>query len=47
MTSYQCPMKCEGDKTYNKSASCPVCTMGLKEVESDNMEENHENHGHD
>jgi transcription initiation factor IIE alpha subunit len=33
MTHYQCPMKCEGDKTYNKKGSCPVCEMDLKEVE--------------
>jgi len=22
---YQCPMKCEGDKTYNAPGNCPVC----------------------
>lgn len=27
---YQCPMKCEGDKTYNKAGKCPVCGMNLK-----------------
>ena len=26
---YQCPMKCEGDKTYSESESCPVCKMDL------------------
>ncbi|MBZ0205715.1 MAG: hypothetical protein K8H89_05285 [Flavobacteriales bacterium] len=30
---YQCPMKCEGDKTYAEAAPCPVCKMNLKEVE--------------
>ena len=30
---YQCPMKCEGDKTYAKVGKCPVCTMNLKKVE--------------
>ncbi|WP_445737980.1 SCO family protein [Mariniflexile sp.] len=30
---YQCPMKCEGDKTYNESGSCPVCNMDLKPTE--------------
>ncbi len=30
--AYQCPMKCEGDKTYDKSGTCPVCKMDLKEV---------------
>lgn len=29
---YQCPMKCEGDKTYKASGSCPVCNMHLKQV---------------
>jgi len=33
MTVYQCPMKCEGDKTYSEKGSCPVCDMNLKEVE--------------
>ena len=28
---YQCPMKCEGDKTYDKAGKCPVCNMNLKE----------------
>jgi len=26
---YQCPMKCEGDKTYDQSGNCPVCNMKL------------------
>ena len=30
---YQCPMKCEKDKTYDHAGKCPVCTMDLKEVE--------------
>jgi hypothetical protein len=29
---YQCPMKCEGDKTYAEAGQCPVCKMNLKEV---------------
>ena len=29
---YQCPMHCEGDKTYDKPGKCPVCGMNLKEV---------------
>lgn len=32
-TSYYCPMKCEGDKTYSEEGSCPVCGMNLVEVE--------------
>ena len=30
---YQCPMKCEGDKTYDEIGECPVCGMDLVEVE--------------
>lgn len=30
---YQCPMKCEGEKTYTNPGSCPVCNMDLKETE--------------
>jgi uncharacterized paraquat-inducible protein A len=29
---YQCPMKCEGKKTYDKKGKCPACTMDLKLV---------------
>ncbi len=29
---YQCPMKCEGPKTYSKKGKCPACTMDLKVV---------------
>lgn len=29
---YQCPMKCEGDKTYDKPGNCPVCNMKLVSV---------------
>lgn len=38
---YYCPMKCEGDKTYEEEGRCPVCNMFLKPVPSDNeMREN-------
>ncbi|MHA8067016.1 heavy metal-binding domain-containing protein [Aquirufa sp. ROCK2-A2] len=30
--AYQCPMKCEGEKTYAKKGKCPACTMDLKLV---------------
>ena len=33
MNTYQCPMKCEEDKTYGEEGSCPVCKMDLKKVE--------------
>jgi len=29
--TYQCPMKCEGDKTYDKAGKCPQCKMDLEE----------------
>ena len=28
---YECPMHCEGDKTYDKPGDCPKCGMHLKE----------------
>ncbi len=33
MSAYQCPMKCEGDKTYAKEGACPECKMDLKKIE--------------
>ena len=54
MAEYQCPMKCEGDKTYHEQGSCPKCNMDLKEVKKDtdndasNFKEDHdESHDHD
>ncbi len=35
MAVYQCPMKCEGDKTYDKPGTCPVCKMDLKQIGTD------------
>lgn len=29
---YQCPMKCEGEKTFDKAGSCSVCKMDLKPI---------------
>jgi Cu(I)/Ag(I) efflux system membrane fusion protein len=29
---FLCPMKCEGEKTYDQPGHCPVCKMKLKEV---------------
>ncbi len=56
MAEYQCPMQCEGDKTYDKPGTCPKCKMDLKKAEAshdadndkDKMleEENHDNHDH-
>jgi len=31
---YYCPMKCEGEKTYDKMGDCPVCGMHLKKEEA-------------
>ncbi|WKD86584.1 SCO1 protein [Polaribacter huanghezhanensis] len=30
--AYQCPMKCEGEKTYHKEGKCPVCNMKLRPI---------------
>ncbi len=30
---FQCPMKCEGEKTYSEPGNCPVCNMHLVPVE--------------
>jgi len=29
---YQCPMKCEGEKTFRQTGSCAVCKMDLKPI---------------
>ena len=34
-TVYQCPMKCEGDKTYAEPGKCPVCGMNLREIKKE------------
>jgi heavy metal translocating P-type ATPase len=31
---YYCPMRCEGDKTYDHPEDCPVCGMHLKKEEN-------------
>ena len=43
---YQCPMKCEGEKTYAKAGKCPVCQMDLKKVEAKKVNDGHEGHNH-
>lgn len=40
---YQCPMKCEGDKMYDKPGTCPVCKMDLELVSKD-VDHKHHNH---
>jgi len=34
LTKYQCPMKCEAEKTYDKEGKCPVCEMKLIKLAS-------------
>ena len=36
---YFCPMKCEGEKTYDKPGNCPVCNMKL--VPADSKDSDH------
>lgn len=31
-SKYQCPMKCEGEKTYEEPGKCPVCKMDLVKI---------------
>jgi hypothetical protein len=33
LVAYQCPMKCEGEKTYSEQGKCPLCEMELVKVE--------------
>ncbi len=40
---YACPMKCEGDKTYDKEGKCPKCGMNLKEMKTG---DDHSGHKH-
>ncbi len=55
MFTYQCPVKCEGDKTYTEAETYPTCKINFKKVEATNdadkaeesKEENHDNHDHD
>lgn len=35
LSRYFCPMKCEGEKTYDQPGRCPVCKMKLKAVQAD------------
>uniref|UniRef100_UPI0025C61D48 heavy metal-binding domain-containing protein n=1 Tax=Marinilabilia sp. TaxID=2021252 RepID=UPI0025C61D48 len=53
---FYCPMKCEGNKVYDKAGNCPVCNMHLVPVDDENHnhhhgehkhEDNHEQHHHD
>lgn len=35
LTVYQCPMKCEGEKTHSLAGSCSVCKMDLQPIENE------------
>lgn len=39
---YQCPMKCEGEKTYDVPGSCPVCNMDILKLEEEEATHTHE-----
>jgi hypothetical protein len=34
---YSCPMKCEGEKTYDKAGQCPKCGMDLTKSDKEPM----------
>ncbi|CAM1347680.1 SCO family protein [Tenacibaculum crassostreae] len=38
-TVYECPMLCEGDKTYTEEGSCPVCKMDLTQKDKKEAKE--------
>lgn len=42
--AYQCPMKCEEEKTYDKEGTCPVCKMKLREKSTESEHHEHKNH---
>lgn len=42
LATYQCPMKCEAEKTYNKPGQCPTCKMDLAVIKADVDSEEHE-----
>lgn len=46
VVKYQCPMKCEGHKTYAKEGKCPVCTMNLAKVDTKKATTGNEGHTH-
>ena len=44
-TAYYCPMRCEGDTTYDEPGTCPVCEMNLVAVDAES--DGHADHDHD
>ena len=52
VAAYQCPMQCEGDKTYEEAGKCPECQMDLVKVGDHHDHEHgdglkHDGHEHD
>jgi len=41
---YQCPMKCEGDKTYDHPGNCPVCNMKLVPLGTEGHDQDKKSH---
>jgi hypothetical protein len=41
-TKYQCPMKCEGKKLYDKPGQCPECKMDLVKIEGIPVHQKHD-----
>jgi len=39
LSSFYCPMHCEGEKTYSKQGNCPVCGMDLTPMEPSDSNE--------
>ena len=35
LAGYQCPMKCEGEKVYDKAGKCPSCGMDMQKIGED------------
>jgi len=47
VSHYQCPMRCEGEKTYDAPGNCPVCNMKLVPVGSEGSKHHStEHYGH-
>ncbi len=46
LAAYQCPMKCEQEKSYPEKGNCPVCKMELKELAASAAETSHDKSVH-
>ncbi len=51
VVEYQCPEKCEGDKTYDEAGKCPECGTELEKIETHKCQKHkghkHEDHDHE